>query len=170
MPSEDDIRRFMSYVKKTKTCWLWIGGKSGSGYAFFTYKGRSVKASRFILEATNGPLSKDAVVCHNCDVKACVNPLHLFVGTAKDNYLDRVMPPPLPQYTRALVNKSVNNCEVNGMAKLSRGKVLLIKAMHATGRFTQTEIASGLGVNVTTIHRVIKGETWRHVKPSRISG
>lgn len=164
MPSEDDIRRFMSYVKKTKTCWLWIGGKSGNGSgAFHDRQGRNLRAHRVMAEWTNGPIAEEIVVCHNCDVKLCVNPLHLFLGTRKDNCLDRVMPPPRPRYARTRVKKSMNSGETNGMAKLTIGKVLLIRAMHATGRFTQTEIGRRFKITSGTIHQIIRRELWAHI-------
>jgi len=30
------------------------------------------------------------LVCHHCDNKRCINPDHLFVGTAKDNTVDMI--------------------------------------------------------------------------------
>jgi hypothetical protein len=47
-----------------------------------------VYASRYSHELVNGPAPADKFVCHHCDVPACVNPAHLYLGTAKDNARD----------------------------------------------------------------------------------
>lgn len=159
------IQRFMSNIRKTQTCWIWTAGKTGNGYGVFG----DARAHRVAWFLKNGPIPSSLVICHNCDVKACVNPDHLMLGTPKDNYLDRPLAAVRPRYMRIRKHTGGGSGERNGHAKLTDGRVLLIRAMYATGRFTQTEIANGLGVSPSTVGLVLKGETWDHVKPSGTS-
>lgn len=62
-------------------CWLWLKGK---GYG--QHKGKP--AHRYSYELHHGPIPQGLMICHKCDVKACVNPHHLYAGTALDNARD----------------------------------------------------------------------------------
>lgn len=71
-------------------CWLWLGTTS-NGYGRLSYGGHAPRyAHRLSFEAFNGPVPAGMDVCHKCDTPSCVNPAHLFVGTASDNAKDMV--------------------------------------------------------------------------------
>ena len=75
-------------------CWLWQGCKSkDTGYGQLNlYHYKKVKPHRFIAYCFHGldlfDLSLDA--CHTCDVRHCVNPFHIWIGTRSQNFKDAV--------------------------------------------------------------------------------
>jgi hypothetical protein len=102
-PPLDNETRFWQNVKKTKTCWLWQGSKIPKGYGQFHYRlgphrRRMLKAHvyayvfyhpkhKYLLKPRK---VAGTLVCHSCDVRHCVNPAHLWIGTQFDNIRDMI--------------------------------------------------------------------------------
>lgn len=71
-------------------CWIWIGRCKASGYGRIGIgRNRQFMAHRVSWELHRGPIPAGKYVCHKCDTPACVNPDHLFLGSAEDNAKDR---------------------------------------------------------------------------------
>ena len=71
-------------------CWLWTAFTKENGYGQFgRAKHDGVYAHRFSYELHVGPVPEGLCVLHKCDVRSCVRPDHLFLGTERDNAHDR---------------------------------------------------------------------------------
>ncbi|WP_341714495.1 hypothetical protein [Limnobacter sp.] len=68
-------------------CWIWTGSVN-KGYGQLTYEGEHLHAHRASFLAHNPDKTNVEFVCHHCDVKACVNPSHLYDGDAITNRKD----------------------------------------------------------------------------------
>jgi hypothetical protein len=81
--------RFWEKVdKKTDDeCWEWQASVDTHGYGYF-YSDKRIKAHRYSWELHFGAIPEGLYVCHHCDNPPCINPKHLFVGTAQDNLDD----------------------------------------------------------------------------------
>lgn len=71
-------------------CWIWMGRVKENGYGILSFKNKVHHAHRFSYEAYIGAVPDGLCVLHKCDVRCCVNPDHLFVGTHQDNMDDMV--------------------------------------------------------------------------------
>lgn len=94
--------RFLHYVEKTETCWLWLGAKS-RGYGHITINNRSVKVHRYSYKLHVGPIPDGLTIDHLCRVKHCVNPEHFELVTALENVRRRVEKNPQPKQKDCLV-------------------------------------------------------------------
>lgn len=71
-------------------CWLLPPSKKNKGYSKIQIDGINKRGHRVSWETFVGPIPKKLLVLHHCDIRHCVNPKHLFLGTAKDNYEDMI--------------------------------------------------------------------------------
>lgn len=96
-PKPKDIAvRFWPRVEKhgPDECWPWVGtGWFGRNrdYGTIYHNGTTRLATHVSWEMHNGrPFPKGMMACHTCDNPPCVNPAHIFIGTARDNVRDAV--------------------------------------------------------------------------------
>jgi hypothetical protein len=132
------------------SCWEWNSGTRD--YPSFKIRSHfTVRANRVAFALYNGRSPGELLVCHTCDNPPCVNPLHLFLGTVKDNSDDMVAK------GRGKPPDSVG--ERNGAAKLSAADVVRIRNMIHVG-MTNVAIARHFGVGHAMISRIRRGRSW----------
>lgn len=157
LPAEN---RFWAKVQKTDTCWLWTGGLTSGGYGVIELRGttrQSIATHRFSWELHFGSIPDGMQILHKCDVRSCVNPDHLFLGTQADNVHDCV--------TKGRNRAGISNMngETNGNSKLTDEQAIAIRAEYATGQTSSIKLAAKYGVSKPTILRIIHRETWGHI-------
>lgn len=70
-------------------CRRWKRTHTPTGYGITIYRGASNNVHRIMYQIHHGVrLTTEQYVLHRCDVRDCINPAHLWLGTAKDNNID----------------------------------------------------------------------------------
>ena len=142
--------RFWEKVEKSDDCWLWTSGKNKFGYGQFRLEGRTRAAHRVAWELTHGPIPEGMCVLHACDVRHCVRPDHIWLGTHNENTQDML------EKGRHTPTKG----ERNGMSDLCELDVWLIRNIE--GQPHQV-IADWFGIHKATVSKIKLYQRWRHL-------
>lgn len=147
--------RFFEKIIKTETCWIWNAAKDSKGYGRIGMggrKGKDVFAHRLSYQIHRGEIPVNMLVCHKCDIPACVNPEHLFLGTQTDNMRDCVI--------KGRLNPFKPRGELNPKAKLNWDIVREIREKCFNSKALQKNAAQHFKVSYETIQRIIRGTSW----------
>ena len=77
-------------LNETNGCWEWKKSTFKGGYGAITINGKQFSAHRASYECFVGEIPEGLHVLHKCDNPRCINPDHLWVGTHKENMLDKM--------------------------------------------------------------------------------
>ena len=170
MTASRDIRKVRSLVPRIKSigqsladmmeetsmpcpatgCRLWLGPLTNKGYGTLSWKGRkNLHAHRIAYELAYGPLPSGKHALHRCDMRCCVEPLHLFAGTKGDNNTDR------HKKGRSAIIVGVQRYN----AKLTDGAIRAIR----TSDERNSVLAERYGVSQPIISQIRSRKRWKHV-------
>lgn len=161
LPIAERLARHTDRSAGSEGCWIWFGSKNSSGYGKLggVVLGSTAMAHRVAWWLEHGPIPEGMCVCHRCDVVACVNPAHLFLGTRRENMQDMVAKGRNRARTKP---ELVQRGSENGASKLTEQAVREIRALASEGA-SRSKLAAQFGVNYNTVRDVLRGVTWRQV-------
>ena|SRR5208282_4874728 len=85
--TDDQAMDFIQMIPECG-CWIWLGSVKTGGYGYVMRDGKRISMHRLSWARFRGPIPDGLFVLHKCDVTSCINPDHLFIGTATDNNHD----------------------------------------------------------------------------------
>jgi hypothetical protein len=147
MENQKAARRLLLYIRVDAGtgCWNWTGGKYGGGYGMFWFEGRHQPAHRVAYRLFVGPFCETLQLNHQCDNRACVNPLHVRIGTQSQNMREA-------------------HRRVRKTSRIGPEKALEIRERYAGGGVSQKGLAREYGVRQCFISEVLRGLEYEDVK------
>lgn len=115
------MEKYNSKIEKTDSCWNWKGATRGkNGYGAVKVDGKVVSVHKLFYIKYKGEIPEKLLVSHSCHNKLCVNPDHLKLVTAKENYEDALkrgtITPPKHEHLKIHPSQSAyrNGCRCEG--------------------------------------------------------
>lgn len=143
---KDPVASFWNKVQRLDSgCWVWTASVTPKGYGTCKTLGEHY-AHRASWVIANGSIPDGQMVCHRCDNPPCVNPSHLFLGSAADNSQDMV------SKGRAARNAG----DKSGMAKVSDADVAEMRRLRNLG-VRLADLAVEFGIHPSQVSRIVRG-------------
>lgn len=139
-------------------CWQWKGNKSGR-YASFKVGKINYSAHRLSYRIYKGEIPDKMYVCHSCDNPPCINPHHLWIGSAKDNNNDRDRKGHTASNLHLRRPHHFSRGSNHYYAKLNEDDVREIRSSGCSNR----ELATNYNVSIDNIRCIRRGLSWKHV-------
>lgn len=136
--------KLLNGIKREGDCWLYKNSSSGE-YSKIRWKMKWYSAHRVSYEIHIGEIPKGKWICHNCDTPKCVNPEHLFVGSAKENRKD------------AVNKKRVPVGEKNHFSKFTDIQVEEIRSLKKEG-FTYERLTRIFNCSFIYVNKILKNK------------
>lgn len=131
-------------------CWVYMGATNSRGYGNVGIGStETILAHRLAYEQVHGPVPAGMFVCHQCDVKCCVNPDHLYAGSRLDNARD------------AAARKRFAYGVKNGNGRITDAQVREAMRLLSEG-VSKHEIGRRLSISRTTVLDVSNGKRRQH--------
>ena len=152
--------RFNFYVRRRQDhqCWSWTGAiTEHTGYGQITEwknnKRYNRRPHRLAWEFCFGPIANNLMVRHMCHNRLCCNPSHLLLGTAKDNFDDKIK-------AKREKNSVMKNGEKNPNAKLTEKDVIEIRS---SKNKTIYQLAAEYKVSTSLIGAIRNNQIWKTI-------
>lgn len=148
-----EVRFKMQYKIATTGCWEWVSGKDADGYGLFSglVNGTPYRRAHRWSWAfhNNAPIPKWGNICHTCDNPSCVNPEHLWLGTAMDNQQDK--------HRKGRANAPFGE-QIPGSKLLEQQVLAIIADPRPASR-----IAAEYGIAAGTVSDIKRRKSWAHL-------
>lgn len=144
--------RFFKQLRKSLTCWEWVGCKDKNGYGIFRGEVSGVaftKAHRYSYALHTGDLLIGTQALHSCDNPSCVNPNHLRAGTNAENMREKA------EKGRSRTPVGSKNCRAILTEEQAAAILVDPRAF--------TEIAAEYDVAASTVGSLKQRHSWKHL-------
>jgi len=137
-------KKILAGIRKTDSgCWLYKNSTYGA-YSKMRWSGVWYSAHRASYEIFKDRITNGLWVCHSCDTPKCVNPEHLFLGSAKDNMRD------------ARKKKRTRAGEDNHLSRFTDEQIEQMRLLKNEG-FTYDRLQKIFNCSMAHIYNVVKG-------------
>jgi hypothetical protein len=147
IPLSEKIEKHITRIPESG-CWIWMSTIENSGYGRVCDGKKPFYAHRVAYEQKYGSIPNGKMALHHCDIRCCVNPDHLFIGSQKDNMIDKM-----------LKNRQAKG-EKHGNSRLTESQALEAKFSSEKPEV----LAKKFGYSASGIRQIKAGTAWKYLE------